>query len=115
MAEEESNDYRIALAGTLPGEQANGWDGQAEDLDADRARVRYALVAYNVASLKEVTATGKKVLTVQLLRIEPCSDEEDEGLVSTMLRERFEARTGQTTLFADGAPPAGDPDDWGAE
>jgi hypothetical protein len=91
--------YKVALAGTLPTEQASGWadEGFAETLDRDRVRTRYALVAYNVASAKEVTATGKKILTVQLQRIEPVPDDDADEFAST-LSNYFEDRTGQTML-----------------
>jgi hypothetical protein len=93
-------DYKIALAGTLPGEQSNGWEDLADDLHRDRARVRYARIAYNVQSSKEVTATGKKILTIQLLRIEP-TDNNLADIDEMELRRMFEARTGQATLLAD--------------
>lgn len=96
---DENREYRIALAGTLPGEQANGWDDDdfAAVLDGNRAKVRYAHVAYNVQSAKEVTATGKRIITVQLLRIEP-TPEESAGEDERMLAEMFTARTGQAML-----------------
>lgn len=99
---DEGRDYKIALAGSLPGEQANGWDDDdfAAVLDGNRAKVRYARIAYNVLHSKEVTATGKRILTIQLQRIEPVSDEkaaDDEQ----DLTEMFTARTGQATLFAN--------------
>lgn len=105
----DERDYKIALAGSLPGEQANGWDDDAikASLDGDRARIRYARVAYNVMSAKEMTASGKRVLTIQLHRIEPVSDDLSEAEGRELVR-MFEQRTGQTTLFADSNRPDDD-------
>lgn len=101
----DDREYKIALAGTMPAEQANGWDDDdfAATLDGNRAKVRYARIAYSVASAKEVTDTGKRILTVRLQRIEPIPDEqaasEERELVNM-----YERRTGQATLF----PPRDD-------
>jgi hypothetical protein len=98
-------EYRIALAGSLPAEQANGWDDETlkEELFQNRARVRYARVAYSVLHSKEVTATGKRVLTIVLQRIEPTPDGQADSDERELLH-LFERRTGQATLF----PPARD-------
>lgn len=97
---DEGRDYKIALAGTLPGDHANGWDDDdfAATLDGNRAKTRYARVAYSVMHSKEVTATGKRILTIQLQRIEPVPDEAAES-DEQMLMHLFERRTGQSTLF----------------
>ena len=96
----DDREYKIALSGALPGVDSNGWDDDdfAAVLDGNRAKTRYARVAYSVASSKEVTATGKRILTVQLLRIEPVPDEKmaDE---ETALTEMHTVRTGQAPLF----------------
>jgi hypothetical protein len=101
MSESEGREYKIALAGTLPGEQGNGWDDDTlkAELDRDRSRVRYARVAYTVLHTREVTATGKRVLTIQLVRVEPTPDEL-ASIEERQLLDMFERRTGQTTLFA---------------
>lgn len=95
----DDNGFKVALAGTLPSEQANGWADEefAEKLDQNRAATRYALVAYSVMHAKEVTATGKKILTIQLQRIEPIPAEDEAEMAST-LSNYFEDRTGQTML-----------------
>lgn len=95
----DDREYKIALAGSLPSEQANGWDDDdfAAILDGNRARMRYARVAYSVMSSKEVTATGKRILTVQLHRIEPVPDAKSSDEEQAIL-ELFTERTGQATL-----------------
>lgn len=91
-------DYRIALAGTLPDDQHNGWVDIAADLDDDRETVRYARVAFNVQKVTEVTATGRRIVVVQLLRIEPTENDNE----ARELADLFEQRTGQATLFREG-------------
>jgi hypothetical protein len=101
MTDDGEREYRIALAGSLPGDQANGWD-TAElktQLDANRAKVRYALVAYNVLHTREVTDTGKRVLTIRLQAVEPVPDSDADG-VRDHLQELYTERTGQASLFA---------------
>lgn len=110
MSQDEGQDFRIALAGTLPGEQANGWDDDTlkADLYRNRAKVRYARVAYNVASSKEITSTGKRILTIQLVRIEPVGESLD-SLEEAELMHFFEQRTGQATLLAPVEGSTNDP------
>lgn len=93
-------EYRVALSGSLPPEQANGWDDEAlkEDLYGDRSRIRYARVAYNVLHHREMTATGKRVLTLSLVRVEPVPDGQAAAEEAALL-ELFEERTGQAPLF----------------
>lgn len=94
----DERDYRVALAGTMPGEQANGWDDDdfLAQLDGNRSRIRYARVAYRVMHKKEITDSGRKILTIQLVQIEPTDDEDDARKISDL----YEARTGQATLFS---------------
>lgn len=92
--------FKVTLSSGMPKGPENGWDDEdfAEELDGDRALTRYARVAYNVKSMREVTATGQKILAIQLLRIEPTPDSmrnDDEQAVLDF----FEHRTGQATLF----------------
>lgn len=96
--------YRIALSAVLPGDQANGWEDMAEELDGDRAKIRYARIAYTVQKVSEVTATGKRIVAMQLVRIEPVNDADNARDDEQMLMHLFEERTGQATLF----PPRGD-------
>lgn len=112
----EDSDYRIALAGSLPAEQANGWDDPdlAEDLFQNRAKVRYARIAYTVLHYREVTATGKRIITIALNRIEPVPDEH-AAAEAREINTLYEARTGQATLFtqADEAEEAEAAEAWG--
>lgn len=95
--------YKIALSGALPNDDINGWDNDdlAEDLNADRSKVRYAVISYTVHSTKEMTASGKKILTIQLHRIEPVPDDDADEFAQTMV-DYYEERTGQTSLFPPG-------------
>lgn len=107
---DEGQEFKIALAGSMPGELANGWDDDnlKDDLYKDRARVRYARVAYNVASAKEVTATGKRILTIGLVRVEP-TDDDDAAVEEAEIIRLFEARTGQATLWQNSDTTDRDP------
>lgn len=108
MTEAEGQEYRIALAGSLPGEGANGWDDDLlkESLFQDRARIRYARIAYNVLHAREVTATGKRVLTLGIARVEPIPEAMSTVEERQML-QLFETRTGQGSLFSSAAADDG--------
>jgi len=92
--------FKVALSGSLPNDDVNGWDNDdfAEELNNERSKGRYAVVYYNVHSTKDITATGKKILTIQLHRVEPVPDEDVDEFAQTMT-DYFEQRTGITSLF----------------
>jgi hypothetical protein len=99
----DDREFRVALAGSLPDEDASGWDNDeyAAQLDDDRPRTRYAIIAYNVHSVKEITGNGKRIITLQITRIEPVPDDDEDEFAQT-LNDYTEDRTGQATLFPPG-------------
>lgn len=103
-------EYKIVLSGVLPPDDMNGWDNPAlaRMFDADRKQVRYALVAYNVHSGKEITETGDRILTVRLRGVEPVTDPAQADSVEQDMQTMFETRTGKVTLFG---PPTDNDDD----
>lgn len=101
MPSDDGREFKVALSSALPSEDMNGWDDDdfAATLDADRGKVRCARISYNVLHQKTMTSTGKKILTIQLLQIEPTEDA--GGTEQQMLAHLRELRTGQATLFAN--------------
>lgn len=121
---DEERAYKVALAGSLPDEQQNGWDSDefAEKLDKNRAELRYAMVSYNVLHLREVTDSGKKIVTVRIRGIEPVEEAHQAHFVKTQMGTLRQARTGQAALIDEGGnvtepdSDSGDrPDEWLAE
>lgn len=103
MADDERR-YKVALAGSLPDEQQNGWDSDdfAELLDGNRAEVRFAMVSYNVLHVREVTDTGKKIVTIRVRGIEPVEETHQAHFVRTQMGELRQTRTGQAALIDAG-------------
>ena len=121
----------LALAGTLPDEDANGLLAIVDELVSgsyeERGRLRYAVVAFNVHSVKDVTTTRNKVAVVQFQRIEVALTDDDRRAIEALILKRYQQRTGhlpqatltsaddeRPTLFEDDPTSMPDADAWTA-
>lgn len=103
----------VSLSSKLPGDvETNGVDHIADQLIKDPARIRYAIVWFDVAKTTEVTDTGEIVPTMRVRRIEPLGHADAvQPVIAEIVEEAVRARTGRAPIpFGIVEPTDDDPD-----
>ena len=102
------------LSGKLPDEDANGLHRIGLDLVDDPARVRLAVVEFDVSKVTIDTATGGRTATLRLLTIEPVVDRDEVLRIRSLVGRERRRRQGAAPLPGQLALFTEDPEDGGA-